>query len=50
MLRSGPEAVRYIVNHAAVRAIFCDTKTLNIVSTEYGLRFWASKATSYDGK
>ncbi|XP_042054895.1 long chain acyl-CoA synthetase 6, peroxisomal-like isoform X1 [Salvia splendens] len=27
----GPEAVRYIVNHAAVRAIFCDTKTLNIL-------------------
>ena len=37
VLCSGPEAVRYIVNHAAVRAIFCDTKTLNIVSTEYGL-------------
>lgn len=34
----GPEAVRYIVNHAAVRAIFCDSKTLNVVSTIFGLQ------------
>lgn len=27
----GPEAVKYIVNHAAVRAIFCEPKTLNIL-------------------
>nr|AJQ20632.1 Long-Chain Acyl-CoA Synthetase [Salvia miltiorrhiza] len=27
----GPEAVRYIVNHAAVQAIFCDSKTFNIL-------------------
>lgn len=32
---SGPEAVKYIVNHAAVRAIFCEPKTLNIVSTNH---------------
>lgn len=27
----GPEAVKYIVNHATVRAIFCEPKTLNIL-------------------
>lgn len=32
---SGPEAVKYIVNHAAVQAIFCVPQTLNIVSSQH---------------
>ncbi|KAH6821639.1 long-chain acyl-CoA synthetase 7 [Perilla frutescens var. hirtella] len=27
----GPDAVKYIVNHAVVRAVFCDPKTLSIL-------------------
>lgn len=29
---AGPDAVKYIVNHAAVQAIFCVHETLNLVS------------------
>lgn len=29
---AGPDAVKYIVNHADVQAIFCVTSTLNTVS------------------
>ena len=29
---AGPDAVKYIVNHAVVQAIFCVPQTLNIVS------------------
>jgi len=29
---SGPDAVQFIVNHAAVEAIFCVPQTLSIVS------------------
>lgn len=31
-LSAGPDAVKYIVNHADVRAIFCVPTTLNTVS------------------
>lgn len=29
---AGPDAVKYIVNHADIKAIFCVPSTLNIVS------------------
>ena len=32
ILFSGPDAVKYIVNHAVVQVIFCVPQTLNVVS------------------
>lgn len=29
---AGPDAVKYIVNHADLQAVFCEPKTLNTVS------------------
>lgn len=32
---AGPDAVKYIVNHASIQAIFCVPQTLNTVSLSH---------------
>lgn len=34
---AGPDAVKYIVNHAVVQVIYCVPETLNSVSLSYSL-------------